>query len=51
MKRRRADEEAEAVAGSKDAALDTAARHYRDTKQVRNDLKAIQGASLLLKRD
>jgi hypothetical protein len=46
MKRRRAEDEA--AGGSKDAALDTAARHYRDTKQVRNDLKAIQGSRACL---
>lgn len=26
-----------------DRAMDTSARHYRDTKLVKNDLKAIQG--------
>jgi hypothetical protein len=34
--------EGEAAQGG--AGFDTGARHYRDTKQVKNDLKAIQGA-------
>ena len=47
MKRRRAGDVAEGVEGEAaqgGAGFDTGARHYRDTKQVKNDLKAIHGA-------
>ncbi|ELR11510.1 uncharacterized protein ACA1_256490 [Acanthamoeba castellanii str. Neff] len=50
MKRRRAGDVAEGVEGEAaqgGAGFDTGARHYRDTKQVKNDLKAIQDAPTL----
>jgi hypothetical protein len=48
MKRRRAEEGGDAAAAGSEgsgADFDTGARHFRDTKQVKNDLRAIQGVN------